>query len=182
MQNNGIIVVERLVVIDVIKHLIIESCRLCRHESRPPNFVRIFRRSRLRKVHQQIGQRLERVEIGFCIAISLFEITEPFRPSKIKTILAVKQHTLPMGVVEKRSLMRFDVVPRTDIQIRIGDFSPSERQLVTQIAFCLQPVIGRLVPHDKKQVVAFTSLCIVPPARDPNNRIYSGSNNPSFVR
>lgn len=147
--------VERLVVIDVIKHLIIESCRLRRHECRPSNFIRMFGRSHLREVHQQIGHRLKRVEIGFGVAIGRREITRLFRPSKIEAILAVKQYPLLMSVIEKRGMMRFDVVPRADIQIRIDNFSPSERQLVTQIAFCLQPIISRLISHDKKQIVTF---------------------------
>ena len=155
VQDEGIVVVERLVVIDVIQHLVIENRRLRRHECRPPDFIRVFGRSRLREVYRQIGQRLERVEIGLGIAIGLFEIAGPFRPSKIEAILAVEQHALPMGVVEKWGVMRLDVVPRADIQIGIGDLSPLERQLVTQIAFCLQPVIVRLIPHDKKQVVTF---------------------------
>lgn len=155
MQDDGIVAAARLAVVDVIQHLAVENRRFRRHVCRPADFARTFGRPHLREVHQQVGHRLEGVEVGLGVATGLREIAGTFRPPEVKSILAVKQHALMMGEVEHGRMVRFDVAQRADVKIRVGDFAPSGRQLVSQIAFGFQPVIGSLIPHDDQQVVAF---------------------------
>ena len=68
-------------------------------------------------------------------------------------ILAVDQFALVMGEVKERGVVSLHIIQRQDIDVDVGDFPVSERHLVAQVAFGLNPIVRGRFAHDHQQVV-----------------------------
>ena len=68
-------------------------------------------------------------------------------------ILAVDQFALIMREVKERRVVPLHIIQRQDIDVDVGDFPVSERHLVTQIAFGLNPIVRGRFAHDHQQVI-----------------------------
>ena len=69
------------------------------------------------------------------------------------TILAVDQFALVMREVKERRVVPLHIIQRQDIDVDVGDFPVSERHLVAQVAFGLNPIVRGRFAHDHQQVV-----------------------------
>ena len=58
-----------------------------------------------------------------------------------------------MCEVEERGVVPLHIIQRQDIDVDVGDFPVSERHLVTQVAFGLNPVIRGRFAHDHQKIV-----------------------------
>lgn len=88
----------------------------------------------------------------FGIAVGRREVAQLLRV-EIMAILAVDQFALIMREVKERRVVPLHIIQRQDIDVDVGDFPVSERHLVTQIAFGLNPIVRGRFAHDHQQVV-----------------------------
>lgn len=83
------------------------------------------------------------------------EMDGMLRSAEMMTVAAKEKPAFGMGEIEEGGVMplSFDVPQGKDVKIDVGDGSESDRHLVAEDSFGLQPVESGRIAHDDEQVV-----------------------------